>query len=108
MNVDEQKLIDEQKSPNLNDIVEMPKPNPNPTNQMIKIESGPGRYIYSVFHTMMSLVAIYLSFRCNKGFKVGSFFLALFFPYIYIIYILATRGTCGILEGDQFLPILSK
>ena len=58
-----------------------------------------GRYIYSVFHTIMALVAIYLSFRCNKEFKWTSFIIALFFPYIYIIYILATEGSCGILES---------
>jgi len=57
-----------------------------------------GRYIYSVFHSIMALVAIYLSFRCNKGFSFGPFLLACSCPYIYIIYILATQGTCGILE----------
>ncbi len=63
--------------------------------------SGTGRYIYSVFHLIMSLVAIYLSFKCNKGFDMGSFFVAFCCPYIYIIYILATKGTCGILEGNN-------
>lgn len=63
--------------------------------------SGTGRYIYSVFHLIMSLVAIYLSFKCNKGFDVGSFLVAFCCPYIYIIYILATKGTCGILEGEN-------
>ena len=59
-----------------------------------------GRYIYSVFHSIMALVAIYLSFRCNKGFSLGPFFIALLCPYIYIIYIVATKGTCGILEKN--------
>ena len=63
--------------------------------------SGTGRYIYSVFHLIMSLVAIYLSFKCNKGFDMGSFVVAFCCPYIYIIYILATQGTCGILEGEK-------
>lgn len=58
-----------------------------------------GKYIYSVFHVSMALLAIYLSFKCNnKEFHFGSFFVAFFFPYIYIIYILATKGTCGIIE----------
>ena len=57
-----------------------------------------GRIFYSVFHTLMSFVAIYLSFRCNKGFSLGPFLVALCFPYIYIVYTLATKGTCGILE----------
>jgi len=65
--------------------------------------SGTGRYIYSVFHLIMSLVAIYLSFKCNKGFDMGSFIVAFCCPYIYIIYILATKGTCGILSDEKFI-----
>lgn len=58
-----------------------------------------GRYIYGIFHMIMVIIAVYLSFRCNnKEFNVGSVLIAFFFPYIYIIYILATQGTCGILE----------
>lgn len=54
-----------------------------------------GRYMYSVFHTIMSLVAIYLSFKCNKGFEFGPFLVACCCPYIYIIYTLATKGICN-------------
>ena len=57
-------------------------------------KAATGRYIYSVFHSIMALVAIYLSFRCNNGFSLGSFFIALLCPYIYIIYVVATKGTC--------------
>ena len=63
--------------------------------------AGTGRYVYSVFHLIMSLVAIYLSFRCNNGFHFGSFLIAFCCPYIYIIYILATKGTCGLLDGEK-------
>jgi len=66
-------------------------------------ESATGRYIYSVFHSIMSLVAIYLSYKCNNGFSFSSFFIAILFPYIYIIYIVATRGTCGILEKNNVI-----
>jgi hypothetical protein len=80
-------------------------PNPlvlqNRDVRVVTNESGPGRYIYSVFHTIMSLIAIYLSFRCNKGFEFGPFLVACCCPYIYIIYVLATKGTCGILEGES-------
>lgn len=62
-----------------------------------------GRYIYSVFHTIMSLVAIYLTFRCNKGFQLGPFLVACCCPYLYIVYILATRGTCGVIENESRL-----
>lgn len=58
-----------------------------------------GRAIYSVFHAMMTLIALYLAFRCNNGFNWWSFLAALFFPYIYVMYIVATRGTCGIFES---------
>jgi hypothetical protein len=48
------------------------------------------------------LFAIYLSFKCNKGFSFGSFFMAIFFPYIYIIYKYATTGSfCNIDEIDE-------
>jgi hypothetical protein len=63
--------------------------------------SGTGRYVYSVFHLIMSFVAIYLSFKCNNGFNFGSFLVAFCCPYIYIIFILATKGTCGVLEGEN-------
>jgi hypothetical protein len=62
------------------------------------VDTSPGRYIYSIFHSIMSLVAFYLSFRCNKGFHFGSFLMACCCPYIYIIYVLATKGTCGVLD----------
>jgi hypothetical protein len=64
-------------------------------------ESSGGRYIYSVFHSIMSLVAIYLSFRCNKGFNIGSFIIACCCPWVYIIYVLATQGTCGIIQNNN-------
>jgi hypothetical protein len=52
--------------------------------------------IYGVFHTLMSLLAIYLSYRCNNNhFNPTSFIIALCCPYVYIIYILATKGTCS-------------
>ena len=63
-------------------------------------KAATGRYIYSVFHSIMALLAIYLSFRCNNGFSLGPFFIALLCPYIYIIYIVATKGTCGIFEKN--------
>ena len=48
-----------------------------------------------VFHTMMALFAIYLSWKCNNGkFDVVSFLIAILCPHIYVVYILATRGVC--------------
>ena len=65
-------------------------------NPILIIKDDTGRYIYLCFHIMMSFVAIFLTWKCNSGkFDLISFIIALFFPYIYIIYILATRGMCA-------------
>jgi hypothetical protein len=69
--------------------------NNQPDKSVIVYQSySSGRYIYSIFHIIMSLIAIYLSYKCNKGFNIGSFIIAICCPYIYIIYTLATKGTC--------------
>jgi hypothetical protein len=53
-----------------------------------------GRYIYSVFHSLLTISAIYLSVRCN-GYKVSSILIAFFCPYFYIIYsIIQYNGLC--------------
>lgn len=59
--------------------------------------------IYTVFHTVLSIIAIYLSFRCNKGFDLMSFLIACCCPYLYIIFTIATKGTCGIIEPLSFI-----
>ena len=65
------------------------------TNVLVTVKDSTGKYIYIIFHIIMAFVAIFLSWKCNNGkFDLLSFLIALFFPYIYIIYILATRGTC--------------
>jgi len=59
------------------------------------LDGNYGKYIYSVFHVMMSIAAIYLSIRCNKGINTPSLITAFFFPYIYIIYsIITNQGIC--------------
>ena len=56
-----------------------------------------GYVIYGIFHSILTLIAVYLSWKCNNGkFDILSFIVALFVPYIYIIYIFATKGTCNI------------
>jgi hypothetical protein len=80
----------------------MSKDSKNKETKCLPQNCNNGKYIYSVFHVIMALLAIYLSFRCNnKEFRIGSFLAAFFFPYIYIIYILATMGTCGIIENKN-------
>ena len=51
-----------------------------------------GYSVYFVFHFVAFIFAIYLSFKCNGEFKITSFLAAFCCPWIYIIYILATRG----------------
>lgn len=53
--------------------------------------------IYSVFHTVIAVFAIFLSFRCNRGLVFGDFLLALCCPYLYVIYRFAVSDTlCGL------------
>lgn len=61
-----------------------------------------GYSIYGVIHLAAFLFAIYLSFKCNKGFDLGAFVMALIFPYLYIIYKFATDSTfCGLREAAK-------
>ena len=48
--------------------------------------------IYGVIHLLAFIFAIYLSFKCYGKFNLGAFIVAFFCPWIYIIWILATRG----------------
>jgi hypothetical protein len=55
------------------------------------------RSIYSVFHMVIGLFAIYLSFKCNGGLVIGDFLIALCCPILYIIYRFAVSETfCGL------------
>jgi hypothetical protein len=62
-----------------------------------------GRYIYAIFHAIMTFVALYLTFRCRKYGSTNLFieiFAALFCPYFYIMWILVSHGTCDIISGE--------
>lgn len=48
--------------------------------------------VYGAIHSFLGLFALYLSFKCNRGFSFGAFVTACCCPHLYIIYILATRG----------------
>ncbi len=55
----------------------------------------------SVFQMLITWIvvgfAIYLSFRCQGKFNLGSFLLAFFCSPCYILYHLATSGLCGLI-----------
>ena len=62
----------------------------------INYNNDTGKYIYMIFHIIMAIAAVFLSWKCNDGnFDLLSFLVALIFPYVYIIYIFATRGMCN-------------
>lgn len=51
--------------------------------------------MYGVFHMIIGIFAIYLSFKCNGSFVLLDFLAALFFPHIYIIYRVAvSKNLC--------------
>ena len=50
--------------------------------------------IFGVVHTIFIVIALYLCFKCNGGFKFFPFILALIFPEFYAIYMIATKGLC--------------
>jgi hypothetical protein len=54
--------------------------------------------LYTITHIIVSMFAIYLSWRCNNGFNLLQFVVALLCPYLYIIWALATRGGCGVFD----------
>ena len=62
---------------------------------------------YGILHFFAFLFALYLSFKCNGGFNVLHFLVAFFCPWIYIVYILATRkGICsGYIKGKPPIVI---
>lgn len=45
-----------------------------------------------MIHVVAVLLALFMSFRYNGGFDLVSFIVALVFPYIYILYKVATAG----------------
>ena len=47
----------------------------------------------SMFYTIITLYAVYLSFKRNNGFDLISFIIAVLFAPIYIIFHIATTGS---------------
>jgi hypothetical protein len=43
-------------------------------------------HMYSIFHSIVGVFAIYLSFKCNKGINVIDLVFAFFCPVLYIIF----------------------
>ena len=62
---------------------------PAPRNVVVNTCQVPGAVSIAWF--ILTLMALYLSFKRNNGFSLGSFLIALFFPPIYIVYYFATQ-----------------
>ena len=55
--------------------------------------------IVNIIFWVIFIFAIYLSFRCNKGFNIWGFLGAFFFSPIYVVYKLATtEKLCGLMN----------
>jgi len=58
---------------------------------------NPLPHMYSVFHTVISLFAIYLSFKCNKGLNFPDLIVAILCPVLYVLYRTAVSDDlCGL------------
>jgi hypothetical protein len=55
--------------------------------------------LVNVFSWIVLIFAIYLSFRCKKGFDIGHILLAVFCAPCYIVYHLATSNLCGLIKN---------
>ena len=55
--------------------------------------------MYSIFHLILAIFAIYLSFKCNHGFELPHFLLACCCPIPYIIYQFVVSPTFCELRG---------
>lgn len=75
-------------------IIQTDKPTNTPTPTTISSTSDI-KSIYAIFHTFISILAIYLSLRCNPTINYISILIALFLPYPYIIYsVIMHNGIC--------------
>lgn len=75
---------------------------------MAKSKSNTGKtlgIIYAVVHFIIAVFALYLSFKCNNGFKVWPTLSSVFFPYIYLVYLFATNKDCLLNFGKTPEPI---
>lgn len=69
--------------------------NNNKSKNMCRFNPAPP--MYGVFHTIISIFAIYLSFKCNNGVNIGELLVAILCPVLYVLYKVAVSpDLCGI------------
>jgi hypothetical protein len=69
----------------------MEQKNKKTEDKIVIISSCKQKPIYGVIHSICLLISIYLSFKRNNGFSLGSFLMAITVPQFYIIYVFATQ-----------------
>ena len=74
--------------------------NINENNKEIVIVR-PNSIFFSITHLIISLFALYLSWRCNNGFNILAFIAAFCCPYFYIIYAIAVHGGCNVFSNTS-------
>lgn len=57
--------------------------------------------LMTIFHSIMVLFAVYLSYRCNNGVNILSLLIAFCCPYCYILVIFAFYGGCNIFSRQN-------
>lgn len=50
--------------------------------------------ILKLFNFVLISYSVYLSFRCNNGFDLKSFIIAILFPWFYVLYNLGVKDGC--------------
>lgn len=70
---------------------------PHSSDSIEPTESQSSPLVY-LFYSILTICAIFLSFKCNNGFDITGFLGAILIPYIYLPYKLATTGPtyCGL------------
>jgi hypothetical protein len=75
-------------------IVTQPNPNADPECKIINLPpKTPMETLVTFFWSLVTIYAIYLSFKCNNGISVTGFLGALIFGPLYVAYKLAV-GQC--------------
>ncbi len=70
-------------------------------NEYDKENVTPNSIFFSITHLIISLFALYLSWRCNNGFNILAFIAAFCCPYFYIIYAIAVHGGCNVFSNTS-------
>lgn len=66
-----------------------------------KVNYSTEQILLSIFHFVVTIYAVFLAHRCNNGFNLGSFIIALCCPYIYIFYSASFNGLCMVTGANN-------